>query len=163
MRMALGEQSRDSLEQAARLPSLENLYRLIFPCKLAEFVAGFGERNGFLQPSLQRQVEPILGARLELELHARAITNGAQQAHRLIRETVDRKHSHFAALQIGQAVGGIEQQAAGGGVEGDSNGVQGKIAATQVFHNRGPTCLRTRTRARIDFLASRLNAAIHVA
>ena len=163
MGMALGELSRDGLQQAARFPGLENVHGLIFPRELTELGARFTCRNGFLQAALQRQVEPILGARVELEIHARGIANGAQQAHRLIGKAVDGKRAHFAGLEIGEAVGGIEQQTAGGGVERKGNGVQGEIAAAQVIHNCGPAHLGTRPRAGINLLASRLNAAVHVA
>src|SRR2546422_498095 len=53
--------------------------------------------------------------------------------------------THFGTLNIGEAIGGIEQQAARGGVQGNGDGVEGEIAAAQIFHDGGPANLGTRS------------------
>ena len=77
-------------DQTARLPSLENRRGLLFPAQLAQLPAHVLRSDAFRQAALHGQRKPFLGARLELEIHARGVANRPQQPHRLIGEAVDR-------------------------------------------------------------------------
>src|SRR6266566_4948580 len=71
--------------------------------------------------------------------------------------------THLGTLNIGEAVGGIEQQAARGGVQGNGDGVEGEIAAAQIFHDGGPANLRTRSGTNVMVVAGGGDAAFTVA
>ena len=109
--MALGKLRMQRFQQVMRFPRLQNRRRLFLARDLPKFAAGIFRRNRFLQLALHGQLEPFRRARLHLEFHARRIAQRAQQAHRLIGEAVNRKRANLAALEIGEAIGRIEQQA----------------------------------------------------
>ena len=150
-------------DQAVHLPGLQDGGQLLFPGELAHFPADVFRRDGLVQAALDGQGEPFGGARLYLETHACAVTQQAQQAHRLVGEAVNGKSAHLAAPEVSEAVRGVEQQAPRGGVQGDGDGVQRKVAAPQVLHDGGPADLGPGARAVIHVVARRGDAAIHVA
>ena len=134
----------------------------LFTAQAAQLFPGIFGSDGLLQFAFNRQIEPFLGARFQLESHARGQAQGAQQAHRLIREAVNREGADFAVFDVGQSVGGIEQQSARSGVQRDGNGIQRKVAPPKVFHDGGPAQLRPRAGTNVVFIASGGDAALDV-
>ncbi len=104
------------------LPGLQHDGRPFLAGEGAKLIAGIFRSDGVLQFALDGQVKPLLSALFNLEAHARGVAQDAQQSDRLVGKTVNGERPHFGALDIGKAVGGIEQQAARGGVQrnGDS-------------------------------------------
>src|SRR4029077_21039934 len=145
-----------------RLPGLENRRGLLFPAKMAQFTAYFLGSYGLGEAAFHGQRKPFLGARLDGEFHASGVANGAQEPHRLIGETVNRKSAHFPFLDVGEAIGGIEQQTARGGVQRECDGVYGEIAAAEILHDRGPADLGACSRTSVDVFTSGGNAAVDV-
>src|SRR5208282_1977480 len=95
----------------------------LFAGEGAKLVAGVIGSDGLLEFALDSEVVPLLCARFELEAHARGDTKGAEKARGLVGETVNGESANFAVLDVREAVGGIEKQAARGGIERDGNGV----------------------------------------
>ena len=82
-----------------------------------------------VQAALHGQRKPLLGAGFELEIHARGVTNRPQQPHGLIRKAVDRERAHFPFFEIGEPVGGIEQQTARRSVQREGDRVDARNRA----------------------------------
>src|SRR5260370_27218006 len=80
----------------------------------------------------------------------------------MVREAVNGESTHFGTLNIGQAVSGIEQQAARGGVERNGDSVEGEIAAAQILHDGGPANLGACSRADIMVVPGSRNNALTV-
>ncbi len=153
----------EGLKEVVLFPGLQHDGRAFLAGDGAKLITGIFGRNGFLQIAFDGQVKPFLGALLNLEAHARRVAQDTQQADRLIGEAVNGKRPHFGALDIGQSVCGIEQQAARGGVQRNGDGVEGEVAAAQVFHDGGPANLGTRSRTNVMIVARGGNAAFAVA
>src|SRR5258708_35680913 len=131
--------------------------------KGAKLTAGILRFNGVLQIALDGQIKPFLGALLNLEAHARREAQDPQQTDRLVGEAVNGERAHFGTLNIGQAVCRVEQQAARGGVERNSDGVEGEVAPAEIFHDGGPANLGARSGTNIMDVASGGNGAPAVA
>src|SRR5258708_1501747 len=131
--------------------------------KGAKLTAGILRFNGVLQIALDGQIKPFLGALLNLEAHARRKAQDPQQTDRLVREAVNGESTHFGTLNIGQAVSGIEQQAARGGVERNGDSVEGEVAPAQIFHDGGPANLGARSGTNVMVVPGGGNAALAVA
>ena len=115
-----------------------------------------------LEVPLEGESKPFLCARFQFEAHAGGIAHGAQQANRLIRETVYRKRAHLATLDIGKAVGGIEQQTARGRIQRDGDGVQRKVPPAQILHDRRPADFGARARPDVIIVARGGDAAVAI-
>lgn len=113
----------DGGEQSVRFPLLERGHGILFARERAEFVARIGAFDILMKAALHRQVEPFLRARLDLGAHAGAVAKDPQKADGLVREGVYRQRADFLALEVGEAVGRIEQQAARLRVERYGDGI----------------------------------------
>ncbi len=160
--MLFGKHGIDGLKKIVLFPGFQYHGWAFLAGDGAQFITGVFRRNGVLQIAFDSQVKPFLGTLLNLEAHARGVAQNAQQADRLVGEAMNGKRPHFGALDVGQTVCRIKQQAARGRVQRNSNGVEGEIAAAQVFHNGGPANLGTRAGANIMVVAGSGNAAFAV-
>src|SRR5437773_11363555 len=115
--MLLGQHGIDGLEKVVLFPSFQHDGWPLLAGEGAQFIAGIFRRNGFLQVALNGQVEPFLGALLDLEAHARGVAQDAQQTDRLVSETMNGERANLGPFDVGEAVSGIEQQAARGRVQ----------------------------------------------
>ena len=111
-------------QQLVRLPSLQNSNGFFFARELPHFPANICWGNGLVQGPLDGQRKPLGRARLHLEAHAHAVAQCAHQPNRLVSEAVDGEGAHFAFFQVGQTIGGVEQEAAGGRVKRNGDGVE---------------------------------------
>ena len=161
--MLLGDRGAEIFHQVVVFPFLQHQMRALFAAQAAQLLPGIFGRDALLQFAFNRQVEPFLGARFQLESHARGQAQRAQQAHRLIREAVNRQRADFAVLDVRQSVGGIEQQSARSRIQRDGNRIQRKIAPPQIFHDGGPAHLRPRAGTNVVFIARGGDAALDVA
>src|SRR5208283_2778433 len=66
-------------------------------------------------------------------------------------------------LNVRQAIGRVEEQSAGSRIERDGDGIQRKIPAAEVLHNRGPANFRASAWADIMVVASGGNSAFDLA
>ena len=101
--------------------SLRDELRALFAAEAAHFFTGvFRSDVGELQLALDGEIEPFLGARLELEAHASCKAQCAHKTHRLIGEAVDGKRKRTSPCSMsGKAIRGIEQQAARSGIKSE--------------------------------------------
>jgi len=163
MRVAPCEFRMKRSEQIAGFPGFQDGHGLVFAPHRAQFGARIFGRDFMLQITVERQGEPLGRAVLQLEPHARGETQRAKQPYGLIRKTVNRKRADFAVLKnVGKPIGGVQQKPARCGVERNGDGIQGKIAAAEVFHNGGPPDFRGGARPGIDVVAGGGEAAIAV-
>ena len=107
----------NQLEHFVRFPLLQRGGSIVVASHGAQLMPHVAAFDAIDQAAFHRQVEPLLGARLQFEIHARRVTQSAHQPNRLIGERVNREHANFLLLQVGQAVHWIQQQAARLGVQ----------------------------------------------
>ena len=150
----------DELEKILFVPFLEDELRALFAGEGAEFVAGVFGSDGLLQFAFDGEVEPFLRARFEFEAHASGHAQRTDEANGLIGEAVNDQGANFAVFDVREAVGGIEKQAAGCGIQRDSDGVEREVAAAQVFHDGRPANFGARAGSHVIFVASGGKAAL---
>ena len=150
-------------EQVVLFPGLERGRGIVLLAQLAHFVGDVRGGNVFVVFAGEGQIEPAGGAFLERVTQPGGKAQGAQQAHRLIGKAVHGEDADLAPLDVRQPVGGVEQKAAGGGIQREGDGVDGKIAPPQVVQDGGETDLGLRAGMLIDFVAGRSQRAVHLA
>src|SRR2546428_15002 len=153
--MFFGKEGMERVKDFVILQSLQDRRRALLAREIAKFLARIFGRNRMLEVPLEGESKPFLCARFQFEAHAGGIAHGAQQANRLIRETVYRKRAHLATLDNGKDVRGIEQQSARGGIQSDGDGVEREVAPAQKLHNRRPADFGSGARPDVVIAAAR--------
>ena len=109
----------------------------------------------------QSRVEPALGAFIRLKIEPHPQTQQAIDPRGIVKKAAGLQGANFVPLDIASAVGGVEQQAAGVGMERDGHGVDGEIAALQVLKDHGGANLRPLPGTRVDFFPAHGQLGAH--
>ena len=73
------------------------------------------------------------------------------------------ERANFLFFKVRQAIGGIEEQAAGLRIERDGDGIDAEVAAAKIFHHAGEAIFGLGARTVIDVLTRGGNGTVHVA
>ena len=120
-------------------------------------------RDARFQLRLARVVVLHLGALFDVEAQPHFEAQHTQQADGIVVQSVIADRAQLLALQIADAVVGIEQQAARSRIQRQRDGVDGEIAPAQVFVNRGGFHRRLRAGLGVLLLPRHPDRGVHAA
>ena len=129
-------------QEAGVVERLQDFAGVVLGGDALEFFAERAPGNQLLDLGFAGVGDLLLRPLLDGEAQADLEADEAQQARGVVVEAVGADGAELAAADVGQAVHGVEQQAAGGAVEREGDGVAGEVAAAEIVLNGGGGDLR---------------------